>query len=783
MPKILTKGDPVKRPTEKPGEGWGVNGDRLHSPNDQVVPGIVKILMIENNPADVEFTQNELKKGDISYIIKVVQNENDYRVAISEFIPDIILSDFALPKFDGDTAFKIRNELIPDTPFIFISGTIGEEKSVDYMKDGLTDYVLKDKLYTLAFKVRRALDDVAARREKHKVEEELIRSEMRFRALIEKGTEMKTLSSPDGRFLYASPSVTTTLGYDTNELLHKSIVDLVHEDDMPTFLNNREGVIHAPGNSVFNEVRLRHKNGNWIWCEGFTTNMLHEPAINAMVSNFIDISDRKLIQEKIAESERFIKTITDNLPAMISYWDAGLHCLFANKTCIEWFEKQPAEMLGIGKKELLSESEFNLREDHIRQVLKGKAQRFEHTFHREDGKVINTDTQYLPDKEGSSVKGFYSLIYDVTEVKKAELAGIRALEERNTILESIDDAFFAVDKDWVVTYWNNTAEEVLKTPKAAIINKNLWEVFATAVGSQSYKCYHEAIQTQRALHFEDFYPPLDKWYEISAYPSAAGLSVYFKDITERKTSEARLKELNENLKKRTKDLAVSNAELEQFAYVASHDLQEPLRMVTSFLTQLERKYGDIIDDKGRQYIHFAVDGAKRMRQIILDLLDFSRVGRTEDDLETVNFNKVIDELLALYRRHIEELQAVIVAEKLPIFQTYKTPVRQVFQNLISNSLKYHKPGSAPVIRISCSENNTNFQFSVMDNGIGIAPEYFDKIFVIFQRLHNKDEYSGTGMGLAIAKKIIENLGGKIWVESAEGEGSTFYFTLPKNLRK
>ncbi len=225
---------------------------------------------------------------------------------------------------------------------------------------------------------------------------------------------------------------------------------------------------------------------------------------------------------------------------------------------------------------------------------------------------------------------------------------------------------------------------------------------------------------------------------------------------------------------------MSNAELEQFAFVASHDLQEPLRMVTSFMTQLEKKYGSIIDDKGRQYINFAVDGAKRMRQIILDLLDFSRVGNTEDDMEEVNFNKLLTEVLALYRRQIEELKADITVENLPKLQTFKAPFRQVFQNLVGNSLKYHKAGRRPIIHISCEETKTHFQFSVKDNGIGIAPEYFDKIFIIFQRLHNKDEYSGTGMGLAITKKIIETLGGKIWVESEEGKGSTFYFTLPKN---
>jgi PAS domain S-box-containing protein len=383
---------------------------------------------------------------------------------------------------------------------------------------------------------------------------------------------------------------------------------------------------------------------------------------------------------------------------------------------------------------------------------------------------------------GGKCLSVYGSLQDITARKNAEILAIETLEERNTILESIDDAFFAVDKNWTVTYWNNMAEKVLQTPKNVILNHNLWDIFSGSTDSLSYKKYHQAVATNKAAHFEDYFQPLKKWFEISAYPSESGLTVYFKDISDRKLSDALMMDLNENLQKQAKELAISNAELEQFAYVASHDLQEPLRMVTSFMTQLEKKYGDVIDDKGRQYIHFAVDGAKRMRQIILDLLDFSRVGRTEDDLEEIDFNKLINEIMALYRRQIEEELATITFENLPAFQTYKTPIRQVFQNLISNSLKYHRAGISSVISISCKETKTHFQFSVKDNGIGIAPEYFDKIFIIFQRLHNKDEYSGTGMGLAIAKKIVENLGGKIWVRSEDGKGSTFYFTLLKTIK-
>src|SRR5690606_24371554 len=197
-----------------------------------------------------------------------------------------------------------------------------------------------------------------------------------------------------------------------------------------------------------------------------------------------------------------------------------------------------------------------------------------------------------------------------------------------------------------------------------------------------------------------------------------------------------------------------------------------LRMVTSFLSQIEKKYGDKLDEKGKQYIFYAVDGAKRMRQIILDLLEFSRVGRTDDDLEPIDVNEVLEEISILYSKQISENHARLSWGELPVVKSFKSPLRQVFLNLIGNALKYQKPEIDPLVEINFEEQEQNWVFWVSDNGIGIDPEYFDRIFVIFQRLHNKDEYSGTGIGLAIVKKIVENWGGKIWVESEEGRGST-----------
>ena len=249
---------------------------------------------------------------------------------------------------------------------------------------------------------------------------------------------------------------------------------------------------------------------------------------------------------------------------------------------------------------------------------------------------------------------------------------------------------------------------------------------------------------------------------------------------ENEDSEKRLIQLNQSLEKQAKELASSNSELEQFAFVASHDLQEPLRMITSFLSQIERKYADILDEKGKKYIHFAVDGAMRMRQIIQDLLEYSRVGRVDVMREEVDLNTILENVKILQMKVIEEKKADVTWEPMPIVRANRGAMQHIFQNLIQNGLNYSKEGIQPELKIWSEENKNCWKFFVKDNGIGIDSQYRDQIFVIFQRLHAKEEYKGTGVGLAICKKIVENHGGKIGVDSEIGNGSTFYFTIEKS---
>ncbi len=234
----------------------------------------------------------------------------------------------------------------------------------------------------------------------------------------------------------------------------------------------------------------------------------------------------------------------------------------------------------------------------------------------------------------------------------------------------------------------------------------------------------------------------------------------------------------EILKERNADLQRSNHELEQFAYVASHDLQEPLRMVSSYTQLLKKRYAGQLDAKADQYIEFAVDGANRMQRLIQDLLAFSRVGTHPLELRDLDLNSVLAEVKQNLKLALEDSGGEIIAQNLPHVCADRDQVSRVLQNLVGNGLKFRREGVGPVVQILARAAGSMWEISVKDNGISIEPGYFERIFIIFQRLHTKEQYSGSGIGLAIVKKIIERHGGKLWVESSSGEGSTFHFTLP-----
>lgn len=246
----------------------------------------------------------------------------------------------------------------------------------------------------------------------------------------------------------------------------------------------------------------------------------------------------------------------------------------------------------------------------------------------------------------------------------------------------------------------------------------------------------------------------------------------------RQNLEKLIEARTDELERRTVELKRSNEELEQFAYVASHDLQEPLRMVASFTQLLAERYRGKIDEKADEYIHYAVDGAKRMQGLINDLLSYSRVGTKGKPFGKVDAGDVLKQTLEVLEGAIRESGATVLVDPLPAVVCDANQLAQVFQNLIGNAIKY-RGEVAPHIEISAREERDSWEFVIKDNGIGIDPQYFDRIFIVFQRLHDRDSYPGNGVGLSIVKKIVERHGGRVWLESEVGKGSIFRFTLPK----
>ena len=295
--------------------------------------------------------------------------------------------------------------------------------------------------------------------------------------------------------------------------------------------------------------------------------------------------------------------------------------------------------------------------------------------------------------------------------------------------------------------------------------------------------YNEAIIEQNSFDLEyrmQRYDGVYCWireigvphYENNTYKNFIGICL---DITQRKIDEL-------NLKKYTQDLKRSNKELEQFAYIASHDLQEPLRMVSSYTQLLERRYKDKLDDDASEFIGYAVDGANRMQTLIQDLLAYSRVGKNKQILKLLELDLLIKNIILGLKVAIEESNVQInLPESFPQIMADQSQIQQLFQNLILNAIKYRAEERKCEININYQKVDEMWQFSIQDNGIGIETKYFERIFVIFKRLHSREKYSGTGIGLAVCKRIVEGHGGELWLESTFGSGSTFYFTIPIDL--
>lgn len=659
----------------------------------------------------------------------------------------------------------------------------------------------------------------------------------------------------------------------------------------------------ANGRVFRGELKNKAKDGSYYWVDTIIVPFLDENKKPIQyVAIRIDITAKKLANEKIIEvleeKNQILESIGDAFFAIDKNWT------------VTYWNKQAEIILGKLKEEMIGKNFWSKFPDTI-------DSEFYVQYHgaMKTGETVNFEAYYPTNEIWMEVTiypsetGLSIYFTDVTLRKEADLRLVSANHEKTRILERITEAFVSLDANWCYTYMNKQAGEIFNRDPKMIIGKHIWTEFPEGLNQPFHHAYEKALATQEYIFLEEHYKPYDSWFENHIYPSLDGISIFFRDVTERKRNEEKLKMANERFEKiteatndaiwdwdivndsfyrsqnilklfgngtstklesknfwtdsfhpddlkaiqesiskalkddhaqrwemeyrilnekentlyvidrglilrdgsgkairmigamtditerkrselellainkkleiQTRELERSNEELEQFAFITSHDLQEPLRMISSFMDLLQKKYADRLDDKALQYIYFSIDGAKRMKQIILDLLLYSRANKPSAQHEWIDLNKTVLEYTQLRRNLITDKKAAITFNTLPVLLTYSAPITQIVHCLLDNALKYAKENEPPKIEFNAKEKETEWEFAIKDNGIGIEEMFFEKIFIIFQRLHNRNLHDGTGIGLSVAKRSVEYLGGRIWLESTLGVGTTFYFTISK----
>lgn len=504
----------------------------------------------------------------------------------------------------------------------------------------------------------------------------------------------------------------------------------------------------------------------------------------------LEVESRKVAEKEVAKREKRFRALIENIADGIVLNDENSLVVYQSPSVTRilgyTFEDRRGKLVINDVHEDDKTGFVKLYEDLA--AMPGQPLPFQFRFKHKEGYYIWLEgvvTNLLHDR---NVSGYVANYRNISERKTAE----EKLRQERYLLRTLIDNLpvYIYIKDTQLRHLvNNKANVELIGAKseAETIGKTVLDYFDADMAKEFMEADRKVLSSGKpVLDIEEKivgHTNEVRWLLTSKIPliedeKIVGLIGISRDITERKNAEILLRELNASLALQASQLADSNAELERFAYIASHDLQEPLRTVRSFLQLLKKQCEGKLDEQATQYIDFAVDGAERMKQLIVDLLEYSRLGLIPEKFELVDMSSLVQRTIEMLNPLIASSGARLTVKNLPVIVGIKTQLGQVFQNLIINAIKYRSE-AIPEIVIEGVEEQEHWTISVADNGIGIDPRFFDKIFVLFQRLNSESGRKGTGIGLAICKKIVEAHGGKIWVDSTPGIGSTFYFTVRK----
>ncbi|MDD1676623.1 MAG: PAS domain S-box protein, partial [Methanomicrobiales archaeon] len=623
-----------------------------------------------------------------------------------------------------------------------------------------------------------------------------------YRVLVENIREGALTISESGTILYSNTRFASMILVQPEKVLGTSLLDHVCPTDRTVFESVLQSARYGPSRTQINLCRGAGSLPVFISMNPLTTDG------GTRIS--VIVTDRKEDEDRIRLQSRMLDAVGDAVVAAdtnnrIIYWNEA-----ATKTYGWKAEDVVGRDLDIAVPEISREEAWKITE----QLATGKTWSGEYMVQHRDGHLFPIFANDAPvfDDEGKLI-AIIGASHDITERKRSEEEILR----KNEDLSSLNEELTAIQEEL-----RNNLDELVKSEQAFRASesryRNIVETsqegiaigavkggftfvnqrFADMLGYTREEMYgkkaldfmeeDQAAKVKSSIALLQKGKPLQEEYRFRRKDGSAvwtlasssplydvdgkhiGNLVMHTDITDRKQVE-------EELQKTVDELKRSNQDLEQFAYIASHDLQEPLRNVTLFSQLFIRKYGDNLTSEGREYLDFVIEGSTRMSTLIHDLLDYSRVVTRGEPFIAVDMNDVVVDACTNLQTLIQESGASITYDHLPITNADPLQIRQVFQNLIDNALKYRGTG-VPEVHISSVQKEDEWIFCVKDNGIGIAPEYHERIFQLFKRLHTRQKYSGTGIGLSLVKKIVDRHGGRVWVESEEGKGATFCFTLP-----
>jgi PAS domain S-box-containing protein len=632
--------------------------------------------------------------------------------------------------------------------------------------------------------VTAAIRDISVRRE---AEEHLARMESRYRGLLEAAPDAMVVVNQGGEIVLLNVQAEKQFGYRRDELLGQEVKNIIPKGFAERLIADRtrsaaDALAQKIGTGI--ELTARRKDGSEFPIEIMLSPL--ESAEGTLVTAAIrDISVRKEAEQHLAQMEGRYRGLLEAAPDAMVVVNQGGEIVLLNVRAERQFGYRRDELLGQQVKNIIPEGfAERLIADDLRSAADALAQQIgtgiELMGRRKFGSEFPIEIMLSPLESAEGIL-VTAAIRDISVRKEAEQHLAQMEGRYRGLLEAAPDAMVVVNQGGEIVLLNVQAEKQFGYRRDELLGqmvKNIIpEGFAERLVADALRSTEDALAQQigtgielTALRKDGSEFPIELM--LSPLESAEGILVTaaIRDITMRREAEAHLLEKVEELNR-------SNVELGQFAYIASHDLQEPLRMVASYTQLLSRRYRGKLDADADEFIAFAVDGASRMQRLIQDLLTYSRVGTKGQELLDTSSEEAFGQALMNLRGAIEASGALVTHDPLPSVMADEMQLTQLFQNLVGNAIKYQSPG-IPHVHVSAAKYGAKkWTFSVQDDGLGIDSQYFDKIFGMFQRLHKREEFAGTGIGLAICKKIVERHGGIISVESQVGQGSKFSFAL------